>query len=206
MLFSRPTREQAIALAGIFQCCGLVDELAKSGTADNEALETCLESLFIESSNACDVFPVGRTLAKGVETMQQLFVAEKRAANANILRYGVGVLQLAHKLRRSSAVLQQIGEQLQQTQRMHEHFSVSHENVITNLAQIYQDNISTFSYRIQVNGYAANLEQKLVAAKIRCLLFAGVRCAILWHRNGGRRHHLILYRRQVLSLLKQLSA
>ena len=98
-----------------------------------------------------------------------------------------------------------IGERLEQADHQATHFSsVSHTNVIANLAQIYQDSISTFRYRIQVNGYAGYLQQDSIAQRIRCLLFAGIRAAILWHQLGGKRYHLIFSRKQLLSQLHTL--
>lgn len=205
-MFSGPTQGQVIALAGLFQSCAAVDELARHGSVPNDVLETCLESLFIDSINPYDVFGGSTGLALGIETMQRLLTIEKASPQANILRYVIGVIQLAGRLLRHKRMLHEIATRLQNTQRMREHFPITHENIINNLAQLYQDTLSTFPYRIQVNGYAANLERKPVAARVRCLLFAAVRCAILWHRNGGRKRHLIFNRKQVLKLTKQLPA
>ena len=101
-------------------------------------------------------------------------------------------------------MLNQIGERLEQASRQAEHFSTSHTNVIANLAQVYQDSISTFRHRIQVNGYADYLQQESIAQRIRCLLFAGIRAAMLWHQLGGRRRHLILNRKDILAQLRDV--
>ncbi len=206
MVFNSPNQAQVMALAGLFQCCALVDQLAKTGSIPDEQLEACLESLFIDSLNPYDVLGSSTALSGGIQTMQNMLTIENTAPQANTVRYAVGAVKLAGKLRGSSAMLHDIGERLEKTQRMRAHFTITHENIITNLAEIYVDTIGSFPYRIQVNGFQANLEQKVVAAKIRCLLFAAIRFAILWHRNGGRKRHLVFNRKLMLRLLKELPA
>ena len=64
--------------------------------------------------------------------------------------------------------------------------------------------ISTLGKRIQVTGNPELLQQSRVADEIRSLLLGGVRFAWLWHQLGGRRWHLILRRRALLTALKAL--
>ena len=45
MFFSKPTSEQAIALAAIFHCCELVSQLANTGEASSEDMATCMGAL-----------------------------------------------------------------------------------------------------------------------------------------------------------------
>lgn len=205
-MLSKPSQGQVMALAGLFQCCALVDELARSGNVPGDQLEVCLESLFINSLNPADVFGSGSAVSHGIATLQRLITIDSGTPQAAVIRYAIGAIQLAGKLQRNSKMLRQIGSRLEETQRMREHFPLIHENIINNLAQLYQDTISTLSHRIQVNGFAANLQQPAVAARIRCLLFAAIRCAILWRRNGGSKRHLLFNRKQILNLLKQLPA
>jgi len=48
---------QTIALAGISQACLLVQQLATTGTADNEAIQTSIGSILkIDSESVIDIF------------------------------------------------------------------------------------------------------------------------------------------------------
>lgn len=204
-MFSKPTRDQVIALAGMFQSCQLVETLSKNGTIPADHFNVCIESLFQKNpENTEAVYGSINQLQLGIETMQELITLNSRAKGSDTLRYIVGVVYLSKKLRQNKKMLNLIGDRLDQAYRQAEHFSVSHANVIANLAQIYQDSLSTFHYRIQVNGYASYLQQENIAQRIRCLLFSGIRSAILWHQLGGRRRHLVLNRKDILNLVRKL--
>ena len=206
MFFSKPDRDQVIALGGIFQACQLVETLAKTGTIPGDRFGTCINSLFQQNPDTTEAVYGGlANLQLGFESMQELITLQSRNQQPDTLRYVVGVVYLGNKLRGNKKMLGTIGERLQQAARQAEHFdSPTHANVIANLAQIYQDTISTYRYRIQVNGYAGYLQQDTIAQRVRCLLFAGIRSAILWHQLGGRRHHLIFNRQQLLEHLRGL--
>ncbi len=206
MFFSKPDHDQVIALAGVFQACQLVETLAKTGSVPSDRFSVCIDSLFQQNpENTEAVFGNLSNLQLGIESMQELITLQSRNHQPDTLRYVVGVIYLANKLRGKKTMLNVIGERLQQAGRQAEHFGASsHSNVIANLAQVYQDTISTFRYRIQVNGYAGYLQQEAIAQRVRCLLFAGIRAAVLWHQLGGRRRHLIFNRQQLLQQLRLL--
>jgi high frequency lysogenization protein len=206
MLLKKPTKDQIIALSGVFQACQLVETLAKSGSIPADRFQVCIESLFQQNPDSTEqVFGSVDNLQLGMETLQELLTLQTTAKQSDTLRYAVGVIHLSRKLLNNKTMINMIGERLEQANRQATHFSsVSHTNVIANLAQIYQDSISTFRYRIQVNGYAGYLQQDSIAQRIRCLLFAGIRAAILWHQLGGKRYHLIFSRKQLLSQLHTL--
>lgn len=204
-MFSKPNRDQIVALAGIFQSCQLVETLSKNGSVPADRFNVCIESLFQKDPETTEkVFGSLDNLQLGIESMQELITLNSQAKRSDTLRYVVGVVYLAKKLRQNKTMLNMIGERLDQASRQAEHFSSTHTNVIANLAQIYQDSISTFRYRIQVNGYASYLQQENIAQRIRCLLFSGIRSAILWHQLGGRRRHLILNRKDILAQLREI--
>lgn len=204
-MFSKPSRDQVIALAGMFQSCQLVETLSKHGTVPADQFNVCIESLFQKNpENTEAVYGSTSQLQLGVETMQELITLSSRAKKSDTLRYMVGIVYLSKKLRQNKKMLNLISDRLDQASRQAEHFSATHANVIANLAQIYQDSLSTFHYRIQVNGYASHLQQENIAQRIRCLLFSGIRSAILWHQLGGRRRHLVLNRKDILKLVREL--
>ena len=65
------------------------------------------------------------------------------------------------------------------------------------LSDIYRETISTLSFRIQVAGKAEHLKSENIANRIRSLLFAGIRSALLWHQLNGRRWHLVFHRKRI---------
>jgi high frequency lysogenization protein len=65
------------------------------------------------------------------------------------------------------------------------------------LSDIYRETISTLSFRIQVAGKVEHLKNENIANRIRSLLFAGIRSALLWHQLNGRRWHLVFHRKRI---------
>ncbi len=205
MLFSKPTPDQAIALAGVFQACQLVDDLATTGLCRQQDLETCINSLFERNSDsAVTVFGSVDALRTGLDTLQRVLGSTKSREHANLLSYVLGVMYLQRRLGKDSARLAAIADGLDKARRQAEHFSRTHANVLANLADLYLNTISQYSFRIQVKGMPQHLQHPDIANRIRCLLFAAIRAALLWHQMGGRRLHLILQRHRVLEVAGDL--
>lgn len=206
MSSSRQDQEQALALAGVFQAAALVHQLANKGMVDQDSFATSIQSIIVtDPGNTLEVFG-GDThgMSLGIRTLRG-FVNKDSEASAHILRYAMSILYLEKRLRKDGSMLNAIGQRLEQVKMQSHHFSGTHENVIANIASVYQDTISTFSFRIQVQGDPNILRQSGNAEKVRALLFAGIRSAILWHQLGGRRWKLLLARKKILRALDDLA-
>lgn len=205
-----PSRDQVIALAGIFQACQLVDNLSRSGNIPTEQLSVAISSLLAQNPESTEaVFTsadksASANLEIGIKTIQQLLQQRHKNRRPDTLRYVIGVMHLQRKVAKNSAMLEKIGKGMERALVQAEHFSLTHENVIANLADVYQNTISTQRFRIQVSGQANFLQQVSVANRIRCLLFAAIRAAILWQQVGGRRWHFFVFRQQILKHLETL--
>ena len=205
MFLKQPTKDQVIALGGIFQACQLVEDLAHKGTAPTDSVTVCMEALLEQNpTNTISLYGGIDNLHIGFDAMRELLTIQGQTSNSDTLRYVMAVIFLRKALYRNPDTLKKVGEGIANAAQQSKHFSPVHENVLANLATIYQDTISKFRQRIQVNGLAANLQQERIAQRIRCLLFSGIRSAVLWHQLGGRRYHLILHRPQILNHLQQL--
>jgi high frequency lysogenization protein len=64
--------------------------------------------------------------------------------------------------------------------------------------------LSTFNYRIQVKGEQKFLENPENINKVRALLLAGVRSAVLWRQKGGSRLQLLFSRAKTLQTTTRL--
>ena len=65
------------------------------------------------------------------------------------------------------------------------------------LATLHQDTISSLPFRVQVQGKVEHLQDERIANRIRALLLAGIRFAVLWHQIGGRPWHLFVLRGRI---------
>jgi high frequency lysogenization protein len=207
MSSSQQDKEQALALAGVFQAAALVHQLSNKGMVSQDSFETSIGSIIETSPDSTLAVYGGSTegMALGIRTLQS-FVNKEPDTSAHILRYAMSILYLEKRLRKDPQMLSAIGQRLEQVKIQSHHFSTTHENVIANIASLYQDTISTFSFRIQVQGEPNILRQNSNAEKVRALLFAGIRSAILWHQLGGRRWKLLLGRKKISRALDDISS
>ena len=73
-------------------------------------------------------------------------------------------------------------------------------------ADLYLKTISTLTPRIMVSGSQLHLNNPENASRIRALLLAGVRAAILWRQSGGSRWKLLVRRNALLREARLLLA
>ena len=124
---------------------------------------------------------------------------------------------LEKKLSKNNQMLNLVGERIDSIREKARYFtpeaqnpmdnpaSFTHSSVIANLESLYQDSISTFSFRIQVGGDPRHLQNAENAAKIRALLLSGIRAAMLWRQVGGKRWHLLFFRSRLRPSLKKIA-
>lgn len=200
-------RDQALALAGIFQSATLVERLAKTGTAPQAQLETGVHSLFqLNPDRTEDVYAGTQHLLTGLQVSKQMLQSRQHPEYTDCLRYALSVLYLQRQLSKKSDLLTILGTRLEKAKIQSEHFTLTHENIFSNLASIYSDTLGTFRFRIQVLGDFNYLQQQRIANQIRTMLFAGVRSATLWRQLGGRRLHLLFQRKKLLHATNELIA
>ena len=195
---------QTIALAGIAQAAALVQQLATKGSADAVALESSIASILkIDSDSVLDIYGGLSGLKLGLEQLDQQLTSYK-ISNPEQARYSASLVFLEHQLSGRKDLLNTIQQGVLRAQGQAEHFGVLHDNVLANLADVYQNTISTLQPRIMVNGEANYLSRTETAHKIRACLLAGIRSAILWRQCGGTRWKFLFYRKKIQAELQQL--
>ncbi|VUD56543.1 High frequency lysogenization protein HflD [Thalassocella blandensis] len=206
MTLQNSLHEIVIALAGAIQAISVVEQLAKTGYLRTEEYETAVNSLFVRDPDAAaDVFGRPENLSFGFETLTELLNNHRDPKNSDLLRYVLGAMHLQKRLSRRSDMLYVISNRLEKAQSQAQHFGVSHENVASNLAEIYTDTVSKFSYRIQISGEYGYLQQARVANQIRTLLLAAIRAFTLWRQVGGGRLQIIFKRGKLAEIASQLN-
>ncbi|MGM0535588.1 MAG: high frequency lysogenization protein HflD [Pseudomonadota bacterium] len=200
-----PTARQALALAGVFQAASLVDELARTGQVDPRAWETLIHATLDTNPESFEAIYGGHpnNLRRGLEVLEG--VVGRQQANPVVLRYGFTLLMLMNKLRGNEAMLDALGTRLTRIQGQAEHFGETHENVIASLGEAYQETLSTLKTRIVVQGDPSLLQSRMMPERVRAILLAGIRFALLWHQQGGRRWKLIFQRGALKKTLDQLA-
>ncbi|RRV16727.1 high frequency lysogenization protein HflD [Pseudomonas saudiphocaensis] len=198
-----PLQEQLVALGAVFEAAALVDRIARTGQVSNASLACMLASLLVrESKPVVEIYGGDDiNLRDGYRALASALERDTNSLQREPLRYALAMIGLERQLDKRGDMLQVIGSRLDQIQQQVDHFGLTHENVVASFGGLYQDTISTFRQRIQVQGDMRHLQQSDNAAKIRALLFAGIRSARLWRQLGGHRWQLVFSRRKMLDAL-----
>lgn len=201
-----PTQEQLVALGAVFEAAFLVDKIAKSGQISEAPLGCMLGSLLVrDPQNTLEVYGGDDlNLRDGYRALVSALERDPSTLQRDSLRYALALLGLERKLAKRDDMLQIMGSRLDQIQQQVQHFGLVHDNVIAACGGLYQDTLSTFSQRIQVQGDMRHLQQPSNAAKIRALLLTGIRAARLWRQLGGHRWQLVFSRGKLLNELRPL--
>jgi high frequency lysogenization protein len=195
---------QTIALAGIAQVAVLVQQLATTGTCDQQAMEASIGSVLkIDSDSVADIYGGLAGLKLGFEQLNGQITGDK-APNPEQARYAAAIVFLERKLSDRKDFLASIQAGIIKAQTQTEQFGQLHENVLANLGDVYHSTISTLQPRIMVNGEQQYLSRPDVANKVRALLLAGIRSAMLWRQCGGSRWKFIFYRKKIQVELQNL--
>ncbi|HXS72891.1 MAG TPA: high frequency lysogenization protein HflD [Rhodanobacteraceae bacterium] len=192
---------RVIALAALFQAASLVRSLASEGDCDPAELETCVASIFkLESGSAADVYGGLAGVREGLRVLIAQIDGGRR--NPVLLRMVFAILRLERSLHRHPAVVTSLQEGLQGMQRQLVHFGPTHPTVLARAADLYAENLSNLRPRVMVIGNPLYLHQPNQVQRIRALLLAAVRAAVLWRQLGGRRWHLLLRPRREAMLAR----
>jgi high frequency lysogenization protein len=198
-------KDQIIALAGMFQAAYLVREIARTGSIDNDVYSTSIASIFkTDAATTAEVYGSLSGVQCGMRILATLYERETKPRDLELSRYVLSIVHLRKKLFRDKVLLDKLVQGIERAKSQSEVFSPTHENVIANLAQIYADTISQLQPRIVVTGEQGYLSNPDNAAKVRALLLALMRSAVLWHQKGGNRWQFIFSRGNILKMAKQM--
>ena len=92
---SEKWNNRVIALAGTFQAATLVQQLASTGSINNQQLQTSVQSLFNQNpESVLDVYERIGNLETGLEKLHAILNRNNTQDSNNIVRYVMGILHL----------------------------------------------------------------------------------------------------------------
>jgi len=192
-----------IALGALMQCLRQVDRLAQQGNWDEAEVRPLIDSLFhLDANCAADVYGGVAAIHPGLHGL--IRELDGNASDAHLLRMAVTVLQAERKLSRRRGLLDLIAERIRSAERARDAFGLIHDNVIERMSAAYTETLSTLNPRVIVPGQPEQLSQPRNVCRIRALLLAAVRAAVLWRQSGGNGWRLLLHRRRILEQARQL--
>jgi len=192
-------REMAIALAGVFQAAKLVKQIASTGMANNAVIESSIESLFKFDANSVeDVYGGLAGIGAGIKTLEMQLGSKNKSRDLDVSNYAISLLILERKLSSDNRMLDTLHSKLDEIKSSLEFFGLIHENIFSRLADLYKNTVSTLGPKIIVTSDRPHLANQQNADKVRSLLLAGIRAAVLWRQCGGTRWHLLFSRKSYI--------
>lgn len=199
-------QNRTIALAAIFQAAGLVRKLAYSGSADRDQVKTMIESLFSNDAPTIEaIYGSTDQLRYGFKLVDGVLKDPSRGPEAQeITRYAIGLLHLQKQLDKNPDMGKKLIEGIADAQRQLDYFEDSlNPAVISKLADLYKQTISTLGPKIIVKGEQTHLGNEATANEVRALLLAGIRAAVLWQQAGGNKLKLMFSRKKTMEIARR---
>ena len=198
--------DQTLSLAGIYQAASLVKQIANTGKANTAHIESSLETLFrFDVGSVDEVYGSIAGVSHGIKILHQHLV-DRSSRDIEITKYVLSLIMLEKKLSATPAMLDEISERLNKIESQFDFFSLSHDNTFAKLGQVYKDTISTLGPKIIVTGEQPYLSSESNASKVRALLLAGIRSAVLWRQCGGSRWQFLFGRRAYITECENILA
>lgn len=200
--------DRVIALSALMQSVSMVQQIAETGQVSNNELQTMLQSLLMmDAPDTLSVYGGLANLTTGLQQFNRQLSKRKAQGDIVVLRYAIGILHLERKLRKHPEMLSLITRELDQVPQQIDYFgSITSTQVIARFADIYQRTVSELSPRIQVFGDSTFLQQPDNVNRIRALLLAAIRAAVLWRQKGGRRWQFLWQSNKLLKAATDLQA
>jgi len=188
---------QVFGLAGLYQSVSLALQLARDGRTDTDAAAACMDSLLrIDAESAAAVYGGAARLKPGL----QLLLAElERPRDLVLTRTVATVAHLERKLFRRPDLQAPLQAGIRALQEQPDE-----DEAVNRIADLYVATISTMSPRIMVAGNGIYLAQAAIVARIRVMLLAAIRAALLWRQGGGTGLRLLLQRAKIAQVAREL--
>lgn len=201
-------KDQTVALAGLYQAVSLVQQCARQGAIGHPiALDASLESVLrIDAPSPEAVFGGPVALRLGLQALEPQLARHMTAERLEQARYAANLMYLERCLSQSSQTREAVANAVTQMQSHRAERPVSDPVMLEQLAKLYVEHISGLGPRVMVSGEPAHLKDPSNASRIRALLLAGLRSAVLWRQCAGGRLKLLLRRGRYLAEVKRLLA
>lgn len=206
---SSAERDKTLALAALFQAAKCANDLARTGSCDERAYKTLLDSVLVLDTDAASrIYHAPSQLSLGLRTLESCLSEQGKSVNqaGEVVRVVLAIMEVDKQLLSHGEVQQTLRQALEQGARqwaLEPEMPLSQQQDI--LAQAYVSSLGTLRYRVQIRGNAEQLQSAGMAERIRAVLLAGVRAAWLWRRLGGRRWHLLFFRGRILTAIRELA-
>lgn len=184
--------ERTLALAAVFQCSGLVRSLARSGQSDANEEAIMMKSISIlDAVNTPAVYGGVASLNTGLRYLAKGILTTNSSEQLEVIRYVTQILALQRVLYAQQSSFNEFSTEVERLS------SYSEDDMQRACSNIYQSYISPLRPQIIVQGEQEFLQQEYIPERIRTLLLAAIRGAVLWQQKGGSRFRLLWERTRI---------
>tara|TARA_Y100000814_G_scaffold36375_1_gene23227 strand:+ start:3887 stop:4489 length:603 start_codon:yes stop_codon:yes gene_type:complete len=192
-----------------------VHELAIGKEIRQSQLASAINPLLILNPESVEqVYPNLESLTLGFSTLQSILGSNRVKQNSQIRRYITEILILRKTLSKNMIMqsvvraglsnLEPIRPSLIDCMQTNQQEINEQNYTFEEISSLYRKTLSTLKHRIKVAGKVQFLKNEIVSNKIRGLLFAGVRSAVLWHQLDGRYWRLFIYNKRISNTVSDI--
>lgn len=199
-------KDQLLALAALIQAVSFASELAMDGTCDILSAQHLIAAIYVFDTPSTEKLYPARQLTIGLQAFNQLFTPNEslKARQQSLARYVVKLNNLAKKLYRQPTIMTELATRIQQATVQRDFFANEPDRALESLSGIYLWLAHAVKVDFKILGQSQYLHDHQRVNRIRALLLAGVRAAVLWQQLGGTAWQLWWRRKTYLQLSQQL--
>jgi len=200
-------QEQTLALGGLLQACRTVHEIAQLGMTSNDQLVSAIDTIFIiNPKETMEVYGEIKNVHQGLDLLGDLLGDWPTIPKSAPARTAAAIILLERRLQRSISMLDAIREGIASLAAQREKLSLAAGSPETTqqLSLIYKKTISQISPKIIIKGQPKNLTIGVNTERIRSLLLAGIRSAVLWRQVGGVALDFLVKRGKIIRCCEEL--
>ncbi len=191
--------ERTIALAGVLQACQQVQALARVGSASQTEMTSSLKSILVlDAVSTPAVFGGVHGVRAGLRLIADGVFTSTQGTDIELLRYAVSILQLQAQLYRDTHKFAAFAADVERLS------SFSEDSLVEACSDVYQKHVSSMRPQIIVQGESGHLQNPEIPPKIRALLLAAFRSAVLWQQKRGGRFRLLWERTRMQNAARRL--
>ena len=152
------------------------------------SLISAVDTIFITNpKDTLEVYGDVKNIYQGLNLLRELLVDWTAISKSAPAKTAVAIVLLERKLQKSTTLLKELREGIASLSADRERLPLTSGSAETTqrLSALYKKTISQISPKIIIKGQPKNLTIGLNTERIRSLLLAGVRSAVLWRQVGG---------------------
>lgn len=187
------TRDQTIALAGLYQALALTQSVARDGNMTDSCLPATLESVLkIDAQDYLDVYGMAQNLRLGLRMLSETAVNRNDASTIERTRHAVSLMHLESQLNADAKATRALGDDIRAIATLYDAQNTPVQELAQDLGRMYQAHISPLGPKVIIKGNPSLLKTDEYASMIRALLLAAIRAIALWRHAQGKRLSLLL--------------